>query len=63
MRTRETGPDGHPLWRLEYPPTTTGESLGYTARATSDGGAVLAGHTTVGSAGGLDLFLVDRDGR
>ena len=37
---------------------TRGESFGYTIQATSDGGCVLAGHTTEGSRGGTDLLLV-----
>ena len=38
-----------------------GESFGYTVRATPDGGAILTGHTTEGSAGGADLMLVKVD--
>lgn len=56
---------GRLVWSRDILPTTEGESFGYTVRATSDGGAVLTGHTTVGSAGGPDLLLfkVDRAGR
>ena len=37
---------------------TRGESFGYTVQPTSDGGCILAGHTTEGSRGGTDLLLV-----
>lgn len=40
--------------------TSAGQSFAYTVRATSDGGCVFTGHTTVGSAGNLDLFIVKR---
>jgi len=39
-------------------PTNTGQSLGYTVRATPDGGCVFTGHTTVNGAGNLDLLIV-----
>jgi hypothetical protein len=45
--------------------TTARRSVGYTVRATSDGGSILTRHTTEGSAGDLDLLLlkVDRQGQ
>ena len=38
------------------------ESFGYTVRATADGGCVFTGHTTVNSAGAMDIFLVGVEG-
>ncbi|MCO6512065.1 MAG: hypothetical protein J5I65_14870 [Aridibacter famidurans] len=38
-------------------PTQAGQSFGYTVSPTSDGGCVVTGHTTVNSAGDLDLFV------
>jgi len=54
----KTTPDGQLDWFRNVLPTISGESFGYTVRATSDGGCVFTGHTTVGSAGGRDLLLV-----
>lgn len=42
--------------------TDSGQSLGYTVRGTPDGGCVFTGHTTVNSAGSLDLLLVKVEG-
>ena len=39
-----------------------GQSFGYTVNATTDGGCVFTGHTTVRSAGELDVFLVKVEG-
>jgi hypothetical protein len=51
--------DGRLEWLREFLPAPRGgQSFGYTVRATADGGCVVTGHTTVGSAGDLDLFLV-----
>jgi hypothetical protein len=59
-----TTPDGGLDWVRKFLPTTAGQSFGYTVRATADGGCVFTGHTTVQSAGDLDLFIikVDADG-
>ncbi len=61
----KTDGDGNLEWSRDLFVTTTGQSLGYTVRATSDGGSILTGHTTVGSTGDLDLFMVkvDREGQ
>ena len=61
----KTDPAGAPTWSRSFHRTDAGEAFGYTAAATSDGGCALAGHTTVGGEGGLDLLLVkvDREGR
>jgi len=61
----KTDGDGNLEWSRDLFATTTGQSLGYTVRATSDGGSILTGHTTVGSTGDLDLFMVkvDREGQ
>ncbi len=58
----KTTPNGHLDWYRDVHPTSSGESFGYTVRATSDGGCVFTGHTTVGSAGGFDLLLVKAAG-
>jgi hypothetical protein len=50
--------DGHLDWYKDVLPTNAGRSLGYTVRATIDGGCVFTGHTTIDSAGNLDLLLV-----
>lgn len=57
--------EGNLEWFRDILLTTEGRSVGYTVRATSDGGSILTGHTTEGSAGGLDLLLVkvDRQGQ
>jgi len=57
----KTDGEGAVEWSRDLLPTDDGESFGYTVRATPDGGAVLTGHTTVGSAGGPDLLLVKVD--
>ncbi len=49
---------GMVLWSRRVLPATAGQSFGYTVRATQDGGAVFTGHTTVGSRGGLDMFVI-----
>jgi hypothetical protein len=54
-------PEGRLQWHRDILPTDTGRSLGYTVRATLDGGCVFTGHTTVGGAGNLDLLLVKVD--
>ncbi len=61
----KTDGDGNLEWSRDLFVTTTGQSLGYTVRATSDGGSILTGHTTEGSTGDLDLFMVkvDREGQ
>jgi hypothetical protein len=41
--------------------TSDARAFGYTVRATADGGCVIAGHTSVESAGDLDLLLVKVD--
>lgn len=43
--------------KMNILPTRTGQSFGYTVSPTSDGGCVVTGHTTVNSAGNLDLFV------
>lgn len=53
---------GELQWSRDLFTTATGQSFGYTVRATPDGGAVFTGHTTEGSRGGLDLLLVKVDG-
>lgn len=52
---------GNMEWSRDLFLMTTGRSVGYTVRVTSDGGAILTGHTTEGSAGDLDLLLVKVD--
>jgi hypothetical protein len=52
---------GNLEWSRDLFLTTTGQSVGYTVRATADGGSVLTGHTTAGSAGDADLFIVKSD--
>lgn len=44
-------------WIKELFPTGSGRSLGYGVRSTPGGGWVVTGHTTEGSAGGMDLFV------
>ena len=51
-------PEGRLEWYRDILITDTGRSLGYTVRAMPDGGCVFTGHTTVNSAGDLDLLLV-----
>jgi hypothetical protein len=58
-----TDDDGRVVWSNKYLPTSTGQSFGYTVRATADGGCVFTGHTTEGSAGDLDLFVIKVDGK
>jgi hypothetical protein len=54
-----TDQDGRLEWTREFLPTDrSGQSFGYTVRATPDSGCVFTGHTTVGTAGDLDLFLI-----
>ncbi len=50
--------EGRLAWHRDILSTTNGESFGYTVRATRDGGCIFTGHTTVNSAGQIDLFLV-----
>jgi len=45
----------------EFFRTAAGQSFGYTVSATPGGGCVFTGHTTEGSAGDLDLFIVKVD--
>ena len=54
--------EGNLEWSRDIFHTTTGGSVGYTVRATPDGGGILTGHTTEGSAGDVDLFMVKVDG-
>jgi len=56
-----TDDDGRMVWSRKMLPTNTGESFGYTIRATADGGCVFTGHTTERSAGDLDLFVIKFD--
>jgi hypothetical protein len=56
-----TDEDGHVAWSSEFLRTRTGQSFGYTVRATADGGCVFTGHTTEQSAGDLDLFVIKLD--
>ncbi len=58
----KTGPEGHLAWYRDVLPTDVGQSLGYTVRATPDGGCVFTGHTTVNAAGNLDLLIVRVEG-
>jgi hypothetical protein len=58
----KTDSEGQLDWHRDVLPTTTGESLGYTVRATIDGGCVFTGHTTLNGAGNLDLLLVGVEG-
>jgi hypothetical protein len=53
-----TDPDGRLRWHRDLLSPVQGQSLGYTVRATADGGCVFTGHTTENSAGHLDLLLV-----
>jgi len=53
--------DGRQLWSTSVLPTTSGQTFGYGVTATADGGCAVTGHTTVGSAGGLDLFFAKVD--
>lgn len=48
-------------WTKDFFSTSSGQSLGYTVRATSDGGSVLTGHTSVDGSGGFDLFILKLD--
>jgi hypothetical protein len=56
---------GEVLWTSEVASTSAGDSLGYGVTGTPDGGCAITGHTTVGSAGSLDLLIatVDAEGR
>jgi hypothetical protein len=54
----KTDPEGNLDWYRNIMSTDYGESFGYTVRATSDGGCIFTGHTTVNSAGNRDLMLV-----
>lgn len=54
-------PEGRLEWHRDILRTNRGQSFGYTVRATTDGGCVFTGHTTVDSAGDLDLLLVRVD--
>jgi len=58
-----TDPEGHRKWQRELHASDVGETIGYTVRATDDGGCVFTGHTTTDTAGGLDLYLVGVAGR
>lgn len=58
-----TDPEGHLEWHKDFLLTDSGQSLGYTVRATPDGGCIFTGHTTVSGAGSLDLLLVKVDKR
>ena len=49
-------------WYRDILLTNIGRSLGYTVRTTVDGGCVFTGHTTINSAGNLDLILVKVEG-
>jgi hypothetical protein len=57
----KTDAEGNLEWFRDILLTTAGRSVGYTVRATFDGGSILTGHTTEGSAGDLDLLLVKSD--
>ena len=54
----KTDVNGNLEWYEDILPTSAGRSLGYTVSATSDGGCVFTGHSTINSAGNLDLLLV-----
>lgn len=54
----KTDPEGHLEWSEEFFSSHTGQSLGYTVRATSDGGCVFTGHATVSGSEDLDMLLV-----
>lgn len=56
---------GEVLWTSEVSSTSMGDSLGYGVTSTPDGGCAITGHTTVGSAGSLDLLIatVDAEGK
>jgi hypothetical protein len=56
-----TDDDGRAAWSKQFLPTNTGQSFGYTVRATADGGCIFTGHTTERSAGELDLFVIKLD--
>jgi hypothetical protein len=58
----KTDSEGRVDWHEDVLPTSNGHSFGYTVRATLDGGCVFTGHTTVNSAGNLDLLLVKVNG-
>jgi hypothetical protein len=57
----KTDQDGQLQWSKDFLSTSAGQTLGYTVRATPDGGCVLTGHTTEGSAGDLDVFIAKSD--
>ena len=57
----KTDAEGRLQWHRDIKPSRDGRSMGYTIRATADGGAVMTGHSSEGSAGGLDLLLVKLD--
>ena len=54
----KTGPEGRLMQRRDIEVTTVGRSLGYTVRATVDGGYVFTGHATAAGRADFDLLLV-----
>jgi hypothetical protein len=56
---------GEVQWASKVASTAVGDSFGYGVAATGDGGCAITGHTTVNSAGGIDLLVatVDAEGR
>lgn len=52
---------GRQLWSASIASTAYGQSFGYGATGTADGGCAITGHTTKGSAGGLDLLFATVD--
>lgn len=57
----KTDEAGEVLWTTTVLPTSRGQTFGYGVTTTADGGCAITGHTTVGSAGGLDLFFAKVD--
>lgn len=58
----KTDAQGSLEWHRDIMSIKHEESFGYTVRATVDGGCVFTGHTTVNSAGHLDVLLVGVEG-
>jgi len=59
----KTDPQGGLEWHRDILSNLYEESFGYTVRATADGGCVFTGHTTVNSAGDIDVLLVGIEGK
>lgn len=56
----KTDAEGRLMWFEDFFSTNAG-SMGYTVRATQDGGCVFTGHTPLNSAGDLDMILIKVD--